>query len=90
MKKEKEIKTEKLSKTQSEIVELLKSGKWTIGYTSTFGGRCWMQKGGLGRSGDAKRVTFSTFWALQRKGFLKKISNSNYGIQEYKLKNKKV
>ena len=68
----------KLSETQKDIVKLLQSGEWEIGYSSGVRlSRGWMQKGGLGRGGEAKDINVATFRALKDKGL---IEQGEYGF----------
>ncbi len=61
----------KLSKSQIEIVKLLQSDeKWEIGQRTGWGGNTWMQLGGLGRGGNTKNVSVSTFASLASKGII--------------------
>ena len=62
----------KLSKTQLEIIQLMKEG-WELGRdgSSCYGGRqWWMQKGGLGYGGEDKTVSSATAWKLYHLGLI--------------------
>lgn len=63
----------KLSKTQEEVVSLMKEG-WEMGHSMTMDGNTWIQKNGVGRGGECKTVYANTYAALSRKGFLECIS----------------
>lgn len=76
---------------EKEIIELLKNRKWSIGFSHGFSG-CYyqLQKGKLGYGGETKRLHSKTFWAMHRKGLLKKINKEEFGTQEFILKGRKI
>ena len=58
-----------LSKTQKEIVNLMRNG-WELGGSMSGSGGDWIQKGGLGKGGDSKNVNANTTFALYKKGVI--------------------
>lgn len=64
------MKKKKLSKTQQEVVNLMRSG-WELSASMTFDRRTWLQKGGTGRGGEMKRVSGATLHALWKAKVLK-------------------
>ena len=63
------IKPIKLSKAQSQVIELLKTGEWEL-VTSTGTGlvkREWIQKGGIGRGGESIDLRKGTCASLAKK-----------------------
>lgn len=78
----------KLSKTQLEVLRLMASGEWELGFTSGFGdAHYWMQKGGLGRGGETKKINVKTGHALYRKGFTE-LSKLGFPTSHYRLTEK--
>lgn len=74
----------KLSKTQQEVVALMREG-WELGRSTTMGGRTWLQNGGIGRGGEVKRVSAATATALSRAGVI--VSNGyNFPVETFRLK----
>jgi len=63
----------KLSKNQLEVLRLMSEG-WELGRSHGFDGDrpWWMQKGGLGRGGDSKKVNSNTTFSLYKKGLIYK------------------
>jgi len=61
----------KLSKTQTEVLELMESG-WQLAISTSAwsGGGGWMQQGGIGKGGEARNVSVATIAALDDKGFI--------------------
>lgn len=59
----------KLSKTQAEVVELMKQG-WALCSSATFDGGSWIQKNGCGKGGETKTVSANTVCALYKKGVI--------------------
>lgn len=55
----------KLSKNQQEIIDLMKDG-WELGLYAMGGYyKFTLQKGGLGRGGEAKYPNVKTIWAIR-------------------------
>ncbi len=73
----------KLSKTQQEVIDLMKSG-WELGQSMAIHSRTWLQKNGLGRGGETKNVSGATVHALYRKGLID--SKDNFPTRKYYLK----
>ena len=61
----------KLSKTQQEIVQLMKNG-WELGIHHAYFSDSWIQKDGLGKGGESKNVSITTIWALEKKGVIER------------------
>ena len=65
----------KLSPNQIEVINLMKEG-WELGRNCTsgrdIGRQWWMQKGGLGRGGEAKTINSATAWKLYHLGLITK------------------
>ena len=60
----------KLSKKQQEVIDLMNNG-WELGQTTGYSSRTWLQKGGIGRGGEAKTISSSTLLALHKKRVIK-------------------
>ena len=73
----------KLSKTQQEVVDLMRDG-WEFGVSLTFDGGCWLQKGGCGRGGETKRVSSNTLVSMRNSGLIV-CSSSKFPLAIYKL-----
>lgn len=73
----------KLSKRQQEVVDLLSDG-WEIGWSGTFDGSVWIQKGGAGRGGPTMKVHAATAVALRSMGLIVCVKEgfptSRYGL----------
>ena len=54
---------------QKEFLQLIVDG-WEIGMGTGFTPRAWIQKGGLGRGGEARDIHFNTFSAMRLKGLI--------------------
>lgn len=61
----------KLSKSQLELLKLMADG-WELGKDATGSSGWWMQKGGLGRGGEAKNVHLTTAHNSYKKGLIKR------------------
>lgn len=73
-----------LSKTQQEVVDLMRDG-WQLGTAGGFSAtHPWLQKGGCGRGGKSKSISMSTFSALFRAGIIEK-DTFKYPVQTYRL-----
>ena len=75
--------TVKLSKTQAEVVELMRQG-WELGESSGFDYHVWLQKGGIGKGGEVKKVSSSTVHALWKKKVIV-VAKRDYPNSIYKL-----
>lgn len=73
----------KLSKTQKELIELMKNG-WELGHSQGMRSRAWLQKDGVGCGGECKDMSISTFHVLRDKKLVE-ISLNRYPISKYKL-----
>jgi len=64
------------TKSQLVILRLMANG-WELGYSSSSfaGNYYWIQKGGLGRDGEAKNVHFRTAYSLYKNGLIERSSN---------------
>lgn len=49
---------------QTAVLERIADGEWELSQSMTMDGRTWMQRGGIGRGGEAKNVNAATFHAL--------------------------
>lgn len=56
----------KLSKAQGEVVRLMREG-WELGKSEGMSGGAWLQKNGVGRGGETKTISISTYLALYTK-----------------------
>ena len=77
----------KLTPTQQEVIDLIKQG-WELGSSLSIDGRCWIQKGGLGKGGEAKNVSSSTVHTLEYLGYIER-GESHFPTLHYRLKTKK-
>ncbi len=76
--------TVKLSKTQQEVVDLIKSG-WELGQGgSSSNYRVWLQFGGVGRGGESKTISKATLRMLLKKEIVV-FHERNYPLDTYKL-----
>jgi hypothetical protein len=73
----------KLSKAQKEIVDLMKDG-WELGHSRGMHTRTWIQKGGVGRGGDTKSISVSTFHILLDKKLVE-LSIESFPTSKYNL-----
>ena len=66
---------EKLTEVQQEVIDLMKAG-WELGQNESgaMNKRSWLQKDGLGRGGESKKISSATVQAL----ILKKVIKKNY------------
>ena len=76
----------KLTPIQQEVIDLMKQG-WELGSSLDLSGRCWLQKGGLGRGGESKTVTSSTIRTLDYLGFIE-VASSKFPTRHWCLKGK--
>lgn len=65
----------KISKPQMKVLRLMADG-WELGVSSGITSRRWLQKNGLGRGGPVEDVRQDVFFALYKKGLLKKTKHS--------------
>lgn len=73
----------KLSKTQKEVVRLMREG-WQVGKSVGIKPRAWMQNGGIGRGGESKTLNSNTFFALLDKKLIHETAEK-YSIKKYDL-----
>lgn len=73
----------KLSKTQTEAIKLMRNG-WELGISGSLYNRAWLQKGGCGKGGESKKLSFATFESLRRQGFIER-HEFRYPTQTYRL-----
>jgi hypothetical protein len=66
----------KISNTQKEIITLMREG-WEMAKSNTMNARSWIQKNGIGKGGETKNLTVSTFISLCEKGI---IEQKEYGF----------
>ena len=75
----------KLSKAQSEIVDLMRKG-WELGMYISYGsGNSVLQQDGIGYGGKVKKVSSATVWALHRQGIIY-IAKESFPVRIFKLK----
>lgn len=74
----------KLSGAQQEVIDLMRSG-WELGVSTSFDGRCWLQKGGCGRGGESKSVNARTVSALREAGLIESAGRS-FPTEKYRLR----
>jgi len=77
----------KLTPVQQEVIDLMKQG-WELGSDSTIDGKCWIQKGGLGKGGEAKTVKYGTINTLGYLGYIK-VASSDFPTTHWQLKGEK-
>jgi hypothetical protein len=73
----------KLSKAQAEVVRKMKNG-WELGESTGLSSRCWLQKGGIGKGGEAQSVSHATATVLLRAGIIE-YAKKQYPTFTYKL-----
>ena len=78
----------KLNPIQQEVIDLINQG-WELGSDTTINGRCWMQKGGLGKGGESKNVSHSTVHVLEYLGYIER-GERHFPILHYRLKVEKT
>ena len=66
----------KLSKAQQEIIDLMNDG-WELGCYSWGKYTYSIQKGGLGRGGESRRVNAGIIHALHKRGLIKSVGGWN-------------
>jgi hypothetical protein len=74
----------KLSKTQQEVVDLMREG-WELAVSTTHNGGAWLQEDGVGRSGITKNISRSTYQALYRRNLLKRKGAACFPTKTYVL-----
>ena len=77
----------KLTPIQQEVIDLINQG-WELGSSITLDGRCWIQKGGLGRGGESKKVSSSTVRTLEYLGYIER-GEKHFPTLHYRLKAEK-
>ena len=75
--------TDPLSKTQAEVVELIRQG-WELGVSYGFEHHAWLQKDGIGKGGPTKRISGATVHALWKKKVIV-VSKSGFPTTIYRL-----
>lgn len=76
----------KLTPTQQEVMDLIGQG-WELGSSLTIDGRCYLQKGGLGKGGETKNVSSSTVRTLEYLCYIER-GKRKFPILHYRLKTK--
>lgn len=79
--------TRKLSKAQRDLLEKIASGEWELGTSTAMASRrrsAWIQRGGIGRGGEAVAVSHATVHALYRRGMI------TYGDKSFPTRTWKV
>lgn len=74
----------KLSKVQQEVIELMKAG-WELGVSSGAVPRAWLQKNGVGRGGETKKLAISTYHKLRDLGYFIMV-HDGFPVKKYRLK----
>lgn len=77
----------KLTPIQQEVIDLMNRG-WELGADLSVSGRCWLQKGGLGKGGKSKNVNSSTVRTLEYLGYIER-GERRFPTLHYKLKEDK-
>lgn len=75
----------KISKAQQRVVTLMEEG-WELGWSSSIGGRIWLQKNGVGRGGETERVLPATAMALIKAGIIV-CDKPSFPTSKYRLTN---
>jgi hypothetical protein len=80
----------KLSPVQREVLRLMSSG-WELGEDMGTNSHAWVQKGGLGRGGETKKVNSNTVYALWREKYIEIVKEA-FPTRRFKLteKGKKI
>jgi hypothetical protein len=66
----------KLTKAQYRILNLMYSG-WELGLNNDYQGKCWIQKGGLGRGGESEHnIYYGIIDKLEKLGFIERLDHS--------------
>ncbi len=73
----------KLSETQIEIIKLMREG-WQMGVSLAGSSRIWIQKDGVGRGGETKKVTSPVYNGLKERGVLECVDN-DFPTAKYNL-----
>lgn len=73
----------KLSDKQKEVILNARNG-WQLGRSSSLNPRAWMQKGGLGKGGESKDISFNIWNALLRRHLIEQDYYS-FPTSPYKL-----
>lgn len=77
----------KLTPIQQEVIDLINQG-WELGSSVSLDGRCWIQKGGLGKGGETKTVSSSTVRTLEYLGYIER-GERHFPTLHYRLKTEK-
>ena len=78
----------KLSPAQNEIMELLCNG-WQIGYSTSTYSRVFIQKGGVGKGGESKKIGMSSFECLRRERLIEHVKGTHLPCSKYNASEKK-
>jgi hypothetical protein len=74
----------KLSESQLNVLRLLNNGEgWEIGLYTGINPRARMQKGGLGKGGEAQDVRITTFTALSDKGLIARNKEAPFAFPQH-------
>lgn len=74
----------KMTKAQQEVIAMMRDG-WELGASTSFDGRCWLQKGGCGKGGETKSVNHKTVAALRESGVIE-IAERSFTTDKYRLR----
>lgn len=74
------------TKAQLQVLRRLREG-WALGLNTTFHGKPWLQRDGLGKGGPTERVTHSTLNALHTQELVA-LKREGFPFREYKLTRK--
>lgn len=74
----------KLTPEQQEVIDLIKEG-WELAVDVSINGRCWLQKGGIGRGGETRVVKHPTVRALEYLDYIEK-ATSKFPAHTFRLK----
>ena len=74
----------KMTKAQQEVIAMMRDG-WELGVSTSFDGRCWLQKGGCGLGGETKSVNVRTVSALRKAGLIESAGRS-FPTEKYRLR----
>jgi hypothetical protein len=74
--------TSKLTKAQQGAFDLMLAG-WELGVSKSLGGRCWLQKGGVGKGGESKTIRSDWVTIFRDSGRIVLVEQG-YPVDKYK------
>lgn len=73
----------KFTAAQAEVIMLMRE-HWQLGVSLDMSGRIWIQKDGVGRGGETKKVKSNTYHTILDAGLLECVDN-DFPVKKYIL-----